>query len=498
MREDSVNAVSEGMGAARADRSRSRLRVDLKTMIVLVACCGAIFWAWRVVLQSVPVNRMVQALRSGTVEARRMAARDLGMATTEEVGQAIPALIAALGDDDPEVAEQIVRSLGSAGVTAAAAPQNSALIVAASEALARALADDPAEIRVAAARSLGAIGSRAGVTPPDALIRTLRDDPSEPLRAEAAAALGQYRTTSQAAIQALFDALVADAIPVRRACQAALRTQTLVPPQGQVPVLIQSLRAGRDARERFLAASLLGRLGPGALEAVPALVATLQEPLGSRPVALTEAVRMNVAGPGGFAPGRVPSEPVEEAPREWDPAVEAARTLGLIAKGTVSSAEAVAALEKALQSEYAWRRGAAAGGLLTMGKEAMAAVPALAAALTKVDVAQPDPNNGESWIVMALGELAPDSASAPQAIQALTRALDARYGGTRGWAVDALGRFGPRAAAAGPRVRTLLADSDQFVARNAKTALDAIEGKTQPRAASSRPPGLRPSDPAQN
>jgi HEAT repeat protein len=497
--EDGVK-VSEGMGEVRADRGRFRVRVNLKTMIVLVACCGAIFWAGRVVLQSVPINRMVYAMRSGAVEDRRVAARELGMATLPEVGQAIPALIAALGDADDEVAAQAARSLGTAGVTAAAAPQNSALILAASEALGRALSDDPAEIRVAAAHSLGTIGSRAGITPPDALIRTLRDHPSEPMRAEAAAALGQYHTTTPGAIQALLDALVADAIPVRRACRTALRTQSLVPPPGLVPVLIQSLRAGRDARERFLAASLLGRLGPAALQAVPALVATSQEPLGPRPVALTEPVPVSIGGPGRFAGGRLPSEPVEEAPREWDPAGEAALALGRIAKGTVSSGEAVAALEKALQSEYPWRRGEAAHGLLTMEKEATAAVPALIVALTKVDAAQQDPGNGESWIVIALRELAPDSASAPQAIQALTKALDAWHGGLRGWAVDALGRFGPRAAAAAPRIRTLLEDSDRFVARNAKAALDAIEGKAPPLAAGAagRPSGRRPSDPAQN
>src|SRR6516165_6618541 len=102
-------------------------------MIALVACCGAIFWAWRVVLQSDPVNRMVFAVRSGTVEERRVAARELGTATPAEVGQAVPVLIAGLGDDNEEVAAQAARSLGAAGATAATALNQGGLVIRASE-----------------------------------------------------------------------------------------------------------------------------------------------------------------------------------------------------------------------------------------------------------------------------------------------------------------------------------------------------------------------------
>ena len=485
--------AADGISEARADGDRFRPRVNLKTMIALVACCGAVFWAWRVVLQSVPVNRMVFALRSGTVEDRRVAARELGATTPQEVGQAIPALIAALGDEEVEVAAQAARSLGTAGLTAAPAPDQRAQVIAASEALARALAQDRPEVRTAAVQSLGLIGSRAGIAPPDALIRVLQGHPAEDLRAEAATALGQFRTTNPGAIRALLDALVGDAIPVRRACNTALRNRDLVPPAELVPVLIRSLREGRDARERSLAASLLGRLGPAAQEAVPALVATLQEPLAARPVALTVPPPTT----GRFASTRPATEP-EEPPRDWDPAGEAAPALSAIAKGTVSSGAAVEALMAALRSEYAWRRGAAARGLMTMGNAAAAAVPGLAVALTEAVTDPQEPGNGESWIARALGEIAPESASAPQAIQALTQALDAQYGGTRGWAVDSLGRFGPKAAAALPRLRTLLDDPDRFVVTNAKAAIALIEGTAKPREAAARTAGKRPSNPAQD
>src|SRR5262249_21144654 len=115
----------------------------------------AVFWAWRVVLQSVPVNRMVYALRSGSAEDRRVAARELGTATAPEVGQAIPALIAALGDVDDEVAAEAARSLGAAGFTAASALKQTALVFAASAALSGTLPDGRPEVRTAAIHSLG-------------------------------------------------------------------------------------------------------------------------------------------------------------------------------------------------------------------------------------------------------------------------------------------------------------------------------------------------------
>jgi HEAT repeat protein len=445
-----------------------------------------------VVLQSDPVNRMVFALRSGTVEERRVAARELGTATAAEVGQAVPALIAALGDDNEEVAAQAARSLGAFGTTAATALNQGGLVISASEALAQALDDSRPEVHMAAVHSLGLMGSRAGITPPEPLIRTLQDHVSEELRADAATALGQFRTTTLGAIRALFDALVDDAIPVRRACDAALRRGNLGPPPEVVPVLIRSLREGRDSRERLLAAFLLGRLGPAAHGAIPALATTLEEPPGARPVTLTVPPPTT----GRFAVARPGAGAVEESPRDWDPAGEAAPALGSIAKGTASSAPAVAALKQALRSEYPWRRGAAARGLMTMGNEAQAAVPALATALTEAVTGRQEPGNGESWIARALGELAPVSASAPQAIQALLAALDARQSGTRGWAVDSLGQFGSKAAAAIPRLRTLVDDSDRFVAMNAKAAIASIEGKAKPRQAAAKAPGRRPASAA--
>src|SRR5262249_6722433 len=150
-----------------------------------------------------------------------------------------------------------------------------------------------------------------------------------------------------------------------------------------------------------------------------------------------------------------------ETPTDWDPACESARALGLIAKGTGSSGEAVAALSEALRSEHVWRRGAAARGLMAMGRDASASVPALLQTLTEA-VAQPGRFEGDSWIPQALGQVAPGSASEADAVKALTAALSAKQDRIRMFAVDALGKFGPAASSAVPRLRTLLDDPDSF------------------------------------
>jgi HEAT repeat protein len=460
----------------------------LKSLIALVACCGAIFWAWRVVRESGPIPRMASKLRTGSVEDRRLAARDLGVLPPTEVGAAIPTLIAALGDDDSEVAVQAAQSLGADAMTATSLKDGQPAVTAASQALARALADRRPEVRAAAAGALGVIGIKVESAPPPGLIAALRDDPSAEVRAEAAAAVGQYRGGDEDAIRGLFDGLVDEAVSVRRACNAALARPQLSPAPALIPYLIRALREGRDARARYRAAALLGRLGPAGREAVPALIASLQEPPGARPASLQDRPLGRLA-----AAGKIQVGPLEQAPQDWDPACAAARALGAIARGgTESSAAVVAALSAMLHSEHAWRRGAAAEALMPMGKEAAAAGAALARALTEAAATAaaaapaPDESGPGSWIARALGQVAPGSDSAAEAIRALTAALAAKDEETRGWAADSLGRFGPAAAAAVPRLRELLRDPSPLVSRLARTALSRIDPSFQPPAKSAR------------
>jgi HEAT repeat protein len=456
-------------------------RINLRMLIALVACCAAVFWSARVVWQSTPANGWARSLRSGNAADRLAAARQLGSIEPGEAGVAIPALISVLGDPDEEVSTTAARSLGSAGLAAIRTPTGRQQLHAAAEALTRALTDrrvavrteaaltlyvftqypvgeeglpfdceavaagvaavirDPSpKLRVEARRVLFAIGSKALIAPPPALVAALSGDESADVRANAAAALGGFRTGIRVAILPLIKAL-----------------------------------KDRDPGVRHSAVLALGGIGPEARAAIPALIAILNEPFVPAPAVPPPAA----ASPGVGFFNRTPLA----IPR--DPACEAARALGSIASGMGPSDgadAAIAALTEALQSEHAERRGAAAQGLHTIGPRASAAAQALVAALTKSIAANDDPGN-DSWISRALGMVAPGSASAGEAIGALTLALDSKDKvGLRMYAVDSLGRFGPAASAAVPRLRVLQEEPDGIIAGFARAALGRIEAKPRP------------------
>jgi HEAT repeat protein len=454
-------------------RGSTRLRISVRTLIALVGCCAAVLWAARVAWQSVPVNGWTRELRSGDVLRRRIAARELGQVGPEAVPDVVPVLVAALGDEDAEVRAAVVQALGSA---AHAAPQTSAARDAA-EAIARALNDPQVGVRAEAVGSLGVVGSRVPVDPPPALVAVLRRDESEEVRAMAATSLGQFRQGLEPAIPALFTAMADDVDRVRAACDAALTRRDLEPPRDVVPFLVQTLQEGRDPRFRYRAATVLGAAGARAEEAIPALIAALNAPLGPPPS--VPAPRQPSLASESIA-GNERRGPVVERPSAWDPACEAARALARVAPGSGRVGEVVAALTAALRSEHAWRRGAAAEGLFLIGEGAAPAAPALAAALTEALDAGEDTGN-RSWMPRALAVTAPGTGAAGAAMDALTRALGAREEGTRAWSAEALGRFGPAARAAAPRLRELQNDPNLQVAREARAALEKIGFAAVPR-----------------
>jgi HEAT repeat protein len=347
------------------------------------------------------------------------------------------------------------------------------LTLPAREQLAR-LGDASSAVRRQAARTI--YGSPDMTLPPE-LVRALQDESPE-VRAAAASALRSFGTELDREIPTLIVMIERDETKVREACAAALAAAW--PTRALIPALIGSLKS-RDPEVRFHAAQLLGRIGPEARDAIPALIAVLNEPLG------------------------------DEYPT-WDPARGAARALGRMGPNQ----EAIAALVEVISPKKvepllagfrrpvdvglpafdvrllvgAMRIMAAMDGLGDIGPAAVAAVPALIAAYPKaLEVRH---TMAEKVIPAALARIAANSAMAADAVAVLIRALDSADDHFRLGAVEALGDFGADAAAAIPRLRALK-EGRTFVSGAAAKSLAAIEAPTK-RDAGGEPGRRRPED----
>ena len=159
--------------------------------------------------------------------------------------------------------------------------------------LVRASEDRDVEVRAAAAASLSVLASeivrRPDRTPAEqgwtkrrldvatrALTRGL-SDPEPAVRASAVRGFGELGKSGKVALPPeLFAALNDETSAVRQATFKAMGAVQLTP--AAVPTLIEAL-GSRDREDRFHAAWLLGRLGPEAKSAVPALLAILKASL---------------------------------------------------------------------------------------------------------------------------------------------------------------------------------------------------------------------------
>ena len=117
-----------------------------------------------------------------------------------------------------------------------------------------------------------------------------------------------------------------------------------------------------------------------------------------------------------------------------------------VEKGVTPPDDLVEALTKALHSERPALRDSAEDALRRIGKGASAAIPGLIK-----ELADSTPKSEAGFgptAALTLGDIAPGTERAGEAIAALTSALDAKDQGTRMAAAQGLGRFGPAAVAA--------------------------------------------------
>ncbi len=451
-------------------RSPGRPRASVANLIALVACCGVIFWSLRVVRDSNPTRSRLRQLRSGSVEDRKVAAIALGMVGPEEVGAAVPALIAALEDEDAKVRGLAALSLSSqfhskvpplgGSTKAGSGPTPGFDAREPIAALDRATRDRDRAVRIEALSALASVSPFAGGGPPPGLLACLTDGDVD-VRAHAVKVLGSFRP-DDSLIPTLLRIAGRDDPVVVHACRDTLFSSR--PSKALAPSLIGALHH-RDRRVRAMIPPLLGRIGPDAVAAVPDLVAMLKEPVDPE----------SIDDPWG----RV-------SVWRWDQSM-AAEALGAIAPGTASAGEAVAALTDALGHDDE-RCDAAARALIRLGVDATPAAPALVAALRRFNAAAAAAmKRGLAWspdsVVEALGLLAPGTASAGEAVAALTDALGP-YEWTSLRAAKALARFGPAAAPAVPRLLGFKDSRDSALRAAAASALEAIDRppSTGPRA----------------
>jgi HEAT repeat protein len=462
-----------------------RLQVGILPLMALVACCGAFFWVARTAWEDrdfdhTSLRESVRALRSRDVKERLSAALELGQLGASAIDVAAPALITALKDPEagvraaaaeglgrvvsaPAEARAAVRALvdalhdGDPAVRAAAADALRAVAIIHRSAkrgpldsgegldvLTGLLRDGDARVRSAAIRALGPVGQAAAVGPPRALAALL-DDPSADVRGAAALAIADFDRGLDRLIPRLLRLMEQDGRDPRTVYWQALnRIKPGVMSPAIVPGLAETLRS-RDRDVRCLSINFLAGLGPLAQAIVPALIQTMNEAVESEP------------GAG----------PVESR----DPSGCAAWALGQIALGTDHADAAIAALSDLLRRGHARRRRAAARALTQFSPDAAAAIPALVEVLGRTIPCDAPASEGGEAIAKALGEIAPGTNRAGEAIEALGAALEARSDDTRLAAINSLRRFGAGASSALPRLRKLGNDPRDWIRAAAAAAV---------------------------
>jgi HEAT repeat protein len=229
---------------------------------------------------------------------------------------------------------------------------------------------------------------------------------------------------------------------------------------------------------RKLTADVLGRIGPHASAAVPALIRTLADRDPDVRRAAKEALgKVDPNWPQAPQAGSaVPALVQALADRDPDVRWAAEEALGKVDPNwpqAPQAGSAAPALAQALADRDPDVRTEAARTLGRIGPQAGSAVPALIRTLADINW------NVRRAAEEALGKVDPNWPQGPQAgsaVPALAQALAGRAPGVRrGEAARTLGRIGPQAGSAVPALAQALADRDPDVRRPAEEALGKVD-----------------------
>ncbi len=333
-------------------------------------------------------------------------------------GAIIPALIAALSDSKREVREQAAEALGWIGPPAQEA----------TPALIAALQDAEDQVAIKASQALAFIGDERAAP---ALLAAFQSD-RVLVAAEAGRTLWRLGPKAESIVPALLSV-------AQGAVEKAAPARELLASFGPrlVPVLAKALHAGETAK-REAAADVLGRLGPPARPAVPALIEALRDK--SAAVALTAAMALaQVDATRGGAAVQLLADSLD-----MPGAALALANIGPEARAAVPALIAALKLSKDTPDQELIRFYAR----LALARIGRPAVPALIEALK-------DQREGVAPLAgEALGWVLPPPKEAVPALRAALQ-KDRRHAAVY---AHALGQLGPLARPAVPELTELLTD----------------------------------------
>jgi HEAT repeat protein len=349
---------------------------------------------------------------------------------------ALPALVALLKDPDVHKRQEVIRVLCDMN------PEDSKTVTALVPALLAALRDPDAQVRRETASRIG-FSLLAPETTVPALLGTLKDDNPDVRRA-AAEALVKMGARAGKFVPALVEALRSADEEVR---SAAAQVLGQIGPEAEaaVPELLVLLKKGKD-RERMEAAQALASIGPPARAALPTLVEMLKQ----KDTRLLAADALGVFGPEAEA--AVPA--LKEVLHDQDQETSGYAVLALARIGPAG----VPALAEALKADNPWVRARAADAMRWIGSAALPALPALIEVLKEKGRPDDKDNKDLRWSVLkAIGHCGP---AAKEAVPVLTTLLKDEDHEIRYEAAVVLGKIGPKASAAVPAMAALLIDKD--------------------------------------